>query len=95
MEESCELPPELNPNLNVATIHYTNQIQVEKIVMYEVYIGSQADPLARDWKWPAVWGDNISRKLGYFPAGEPFDQELTIHGNGENVDILYGMLQIS
>ena len=34
--ESCMLPPELNPNLTVATPIIA--IQVEKIVMYEVYI---------------------------------------------------------
>ena len=56
--------------------------------MYEVYIGSQADPLARDWKWPACWGNKYQEQLGNFKSYVPYDLNIKIFGNGENVDVL-------
>lgn len=84
--ESCKLPPELDSTVNVATPNYGNPGREIRYVR-SVY-GSQADPLARDWKWPACWGDKYQERLGYFGQGAPYDLSIKIHGNGENVDIL-------
>ena len=91
--EECELPIELQANEIVS--YYSLYNQDPTVRNLRSVFGYGADPQARDWKWPAVWGDQQERKLGYFPAGEPFDQELTIHGDGDNVDIFMWDQQIS
>ena len=84
--ESCMLPPELNPNLTVATPSYSNTGRENRNVR-SIY-SSQADPLGRDWKWPACWGNKYQEQLGNFKSYVPYDLNIKIFGNGENVDVL-------
>ena len=65
--EECELPIELQANEIVS--YYSLYNQDPTVRNLRSVFGYGADPQARDWKWPAVWGDQQEEKLGYFPAG--------------------------